>query len=325
MKIRRRDCFPLLTGAALIPAVSRIARADTYPSRPVRVIVGFPPASSSDIVARVICQSLSERLGQTFLVDNRPGASGNIATEIAVKAAPDGYTLLYILSSNSINASLFPNLNFDFVRDIAPVASVGRIPMVMEVNPDVPARSVAEFIAYAKANPGKINLASGGNGSPQQVAGELFAMLTGVDLVPVPYKGAGPALTDLMEGQVQVMFDVLAASLAFIKTGKLRALAVCTTDPVPALPDVPPLSRTVPDYEASAWHGIGAPAKVAPEIVAVLHDAVGAALADPKVTARLDQIGVTPAPMTIDAFAKSIADDTAKWAKVIKFAGIKPE
>jgi tripartite-type tricarboxylate transporter receptor subunit TctC len=289
------------------------------------MIVGFPPASSSDIVARVICQSLSERLGQTFLVDNRPGASGNIATEIAAKAAPDGYTLLYILSSNSINASLFPNLNFDFVRDIAPVASVGRIPMVMEVNPAVPAQSVAEFIAYAKANPGKINMASGGNGSPQHVAGELFAMLTGVKMVHVPYKGAGPALTDLMEGQVQVMFDVLAASLAFIKAGKLRALAVCTTNPVPALPDVPPLSQTVPGYEAGVWHGIGAPAKVAPEIVSTLHDAVNAVLADPKVMARLDQLGAVPAPMTVDAFAKSIADDTAKWARVIKFAGIQPE
>jgi tripartite-type tricarboxylate transporter receptor subunit TctC len=325
MKISRRQWLRATSAAALLPSVTRLAHADSYPSRPVRMIVGFPPASSSDIVARVICQSLSERLGQTFIVDNRPGASGNIATEVAAKAAPDGYTLLYILSSNSINASLFAHLNFDFVRDIAPVASVGRIPMVMEVNPEVPAQSVAEFIAYAKANPGKINMASGGNGSPQHVAGELFAMLTGVKMVHVPYKGAGPALTDLMEGHVQVMFDVLAASLAFIKAGKLRALAVCTTDPIPALPDVPPLSRTVPGYEASAWHGIGAPAKVAPAIVATLHDTVNATLADPKVTARLDQLGVMPAPMPIDTFAKFIADDTAKWAKVIKFAGIHAE
>ena len=324
-KISRRRWLQASTAVAFLPAATRIARADTYPSRPVRMIVGFPPGSSSDIVARVICQALSERLGQPFIVDNRPGASGTLGTELATKAEPDGYTLLYILSSNSINASLFAHLNFDFVRDIAPVASIDRIPMVMEVNPAVPAHTVPEFIAYAKANPGKINMASGGNGSPQHVAGELFAMLTGVKMVHVPYKGAGPALTDLMEGQVQVMFDVMAASIGFIKAGKLRPLAVCTTDPVPALPDVPPLDRFVPGYEASAWHGIGAPAKTPGNIIATLHDAADALLADAKVTARLNQLGVTPAPMTIAAFKKFIADDTAKWAKVIKFSGAKAE
>jgi tripartite-type tricarboxylate transporter receptor subunit TctC len=325
MEIRRRQWLRALAVTALLAAAPRVARASTYPLRPVRLIVGFPAGSSSDIVARIISQWLSERLGQAFVVDNRTGASGNIGTEVAAKSPPDGYTLLYTVSSNAINAAMFTNLNFDFLRDIAPVASVGRIPMVMEVNPAVPVTSVPEFIAYAKERPGKINMASGGLGSPQHVAGELFAMLTGVNMVHVPYKGAGPALTDLIGGQVQVMFDVLAASIGFIKAGKLRALGVSTTDPIPSLPDVPPLARFVSGYEASVWHGLGTPANTDPDIVGTLNRAVNEALVDPKLTARLAELGVVPAPMTSAAFGQYIAEDTAKWAKVIKFAGIKPE
>jgi tripartite-type tricarboxylate transporter receptor subunit TctC len=325
MKLPRRKLLHLAAGAAALSAVSRIARAQTYPDRPVRIIVGFPAGSSSDIVARLIGQWLSERLGQQFIVDNRAGASGNIGTELAAKAPPDGYTLLFAVSSNAINAALYEKLNFDFIRDIAPVASVDRVPLVMEINPLVPAKTVPEFIAYAKVNPGKINMASGGNGSPQHVAGELFKMMTGVDMVHVPYKGAAPALTDLLGGQVQVMFDVILASIGFIRAAKLRPLAVTGLTRSAALPDIPTMDDFVPGYEASVWHGIGAPANIAPEIINKLNTEINAGLADPKMKARLADLGAVPMPMTPAEFRKVIADDTEKWAKVIRFSGAKPD
>jgi tripartite-type tricarboxylate transporter receptor subunit TctC len=325
MTLPRRRFLHLAASAPFLPAVSKSATARTYPSRPVRIVVGFPPGSSSDIVARLIAQWLSLRLGQQFIVDNRPGASGNIGTELAVRAPADGYTLLFAVSSNAINAALYDQLNFDFIRDVAAVASIDRVPLVMEVNPAVPANTVAEFIAYAKANPGKVNMASGGNGSPQHVAGELFKMMTGVDMVHVPYKGAAPALTDLLGGQVQVMFDVLVASIEFIKAGKLRPLAVTTITRLASLPDVPSLNDVVPGYEASAWHGIAVPAKTPPEIIDALNNEINAGLVDRTLTAQFAKLGAVAAPMTPTEFGKFIADDTEKWIKVVKFAGIKPD
>jgi tripartite-type tricarboxylate transporter receptor subunit TctC len=325
VKLTRRAFLQLTAGAAALPAFSRLARAEPYPTRPVRLLVGFPPGSSSDLVARVMAQALSERLGQQIIVDNRPGASGNIATELAAKARPDGYTLLFTLSSNAINAALYDKLNFNFVRDIAPVGSIDRLPLVMEVNPSVPAKTVPEFIAYAKANPGKINMASGGLGSPQHMAGALFQMLTGVEMLHVPYKGAGSALTDLVSGRVQIMFDVVAASIGFIKADKLRPLAICSLTPATMLPDIPPLANYVPGFEAIAWHGIGAPAATPPEIIAKLTAEINASLAAPTVAATLAQLGAEPAPMTPAQFGKFIDEDTQRWAKVVKFAHIKPE
>jgi tripartite-type tricarboxylate transporter receptor subunit TctC len=323
MNPSRRALIGGAVGAAVIPMWDRAARALDYPARPARIIVGFPPGSSSDIVARVVAQSLSERLEHPFVVDNRSGASGNIAAEYVAKAEPDGYTILYMLSSNTINAVLYDKLNFDFVRDFAPVASIAQLPLVMEVNPAVPAKTVPEFIAYAKANPGKIEMASGGLGSPQHMAGELFQMLTGVQMLHVPYKGAGPALTDLVGGRTQVMFDVLAASIGFIQAGQLRPLAICSKSRSPALPDLPPLSDSVPGFEATAWHGIGLPAQAPAEIVAKLNKEANAALATPGMAAALTKLGAEPAPMTPAQFATFIADDTNKWAKVVKFAHIK--
>ena len=303
----------------------RAAAALDYPTRPVRLVVGFPPGSSSDIVARVMAQALSERLGHQVIVDNRSGASGNIGAELVAKAPADGYTLLFALSSNSINAALYDKLNFDFVRDFAPVGSIDRLPLVMEVNPSVPANTVPEFIAYAKANPAKINMASGGLGSPQHMAGELFQMLTGVQMLHVPYKGAGLALTDLVGGRVQVMFDVVAASIGFIKAGKLRALAICSAERAPVLPDVPPLASYVPGFDVTAWHGIAAPAATPREIVDKLNGEIEAALAMPAVIAALKQLGADPAPMPPAQFATFIAEDTARWKKVVAFAHIKAE
>jgi len=324
MKLPRRN-FLHLAGATALAASSLKARAQSYPSRPVRLIVGFPAGSSSDIIARFIGEWLSERLGQPFIIDNRAGASGNIGSELALKAPPDGYTLLFAVSSNAINASLFEKLNFNFIRDIEPIAGVDRVPLVMEVHPSVPAKTLPEFIAFAKANPGKLNMASGGNGSPQHVAGELFQMMTGVRMAHVPYKGAAPALMDLLGGQVQVMFDVIVASMEFIRAAKLRPLAVTSAARLPILPDVPTLDQFVPGYEADVWHGIVAPANTAPDIVAVLNQTVNAGLADPQMRARLAGLGAAPSPMTPDEFGKSIADDTKKWAEVIKFAGVKPD
>jgi tripartite-type tricarboxylate transporter receptor subunit TctC len=321
----RRKFLHLAAGAAALPAVSRTAWAQTYPTRPVRIVVAAPPGGGGDIVARLLGQWLSERLGQPFVIDNRPGGGNNIGTEAVVRAAPDGYTLLLAFSSNAINATLYERLNFNFMRDIAPVAGVIRVPNVMLVHPSVPAKTIPEFIAYAKANPGKINMASGGIGSPGHVSGELFKMMTGVNLVHVPYRGVAPALTDLLGGQVQVYFPGMTASIEYIRAGKLRALAVTTATRSEVLPDLPTVGEFVPGFEASAWYGIGVAAHTPPEIVDTLNKEINAGLADPKIKARLGDLGGTPLIGSPANFGKLIADETEKWAKVIKFAGIKPE
>jgi tripartite-type tricarboxylate transporter receptor subunit TctC len=316
----------LAAGAAALPAVSRIARAQAWPARPVRVIVGQAAGSTSDIFARLIGQWLSERLGQQFVIETRPGAGTNIGTEAVVRASPDGYTLLLVSTAAAINATLYNKLNFNFIRDIAPIASIVCVPMVMEVNPSVPAKTVTEFIAYAKANPGKINFASAGNGSLQHVSGELFKMMTGVDIVHVPYRGSTPALTDLLAGQVQVMFDATPSSLPHIRAGQLRALAVSTAARSEALPDVPTVGDFVPGYETSGCNGIGAPRNTPPEIVDKLNKEINAALVDPKMKARLaDLDGTAALPGSPADFGKLIAEETEKWAKVIRAANIKAE
>ena len=325
MKLPRRRFLHLAAGAAVLPAVSRVARAQAYPTRPVRIIVGFAPGGATDIMARLIGQWLSERLGQQFVVENRPGAAGNIATEAVVRSASDGYTLLLAHSVNAINATFYDKLNFDFIRDIAPVASIHREPNVMEVNPSVPVKTVPEFISHAKANPGRINMASAGNGSTSHLGGEWFKMMTGVNLVHVPYRGAGPALVDLLGGQVQVMFPTMSSSIEYIRAGKLRVLAVTTATRSPALPDVPTVNEFVPGYEASFWTGIGAPKNTPAEIVDKLNKEINAALADPKMKARLAELGSTALPGSPADFGKLIVDETEKWAKVVKFANIKPD
>ena len=291
MKLPRRRFLHLAAGAAALPALSRIARAQTYPSRPVRWVVPFPPGGVTDIVARLISQWLSERLGQPFVIENRPGAGGNIGAEAVVKAAPDGYTLYLSSSPNAISATLYDNLNFNFIRDIAPVASISISPLVMEVNPSVPAKTVPEFVAYAEANSGKLNMASNGNGTTSHLAGELFKMMTGINMLHVPYRGAAPALTDLIGGQVQVMFDVMASSIEHIRAGKLRALAVTTATRSEALPDVPNVGEFLPGFEASAWQGVGVPKNTPTEIVDKLNKEINAGLADPKIKARLAHLG----------------------------------
>jgi tripartite-type tricarboxylate transporter receptor subunit TctC len=301
------------------------ATAQAYPTRPVRLVVGGPPAGPNDILARMMGQWLSERLGQPFIIENRPGAGGNIGTEAVVRAPPDGYTLWFVFAGNAINATLYEKLNFNFIRDIAPVAGIVRGTLVMEVNPSFPAKTVPEFIAYAKANPGKINMASGGNGTPPHVAGELFKMMAGVDMVHVPYRGAGPALTDLLGGQVQVTFDAIISSIEHIRAGKLRPLAVTTSTRSEVLPDVPTVSDFVPGYEASNWFGLGAPRDTPPEIVHRLNKEINAGLADSKLKARLADLGGTPIPGPPSDFGKLIGDETEKWAKVIKFSGAKPD
>jgi tripartite-type tricarboxylate transporter receptor subunit TctC len=325
MKLPRRQFIRLATGAVALPAIPRLAGAQSYPSRPVRLIVGFPAGGSADIVARLIGQSLSERLGQPFIIENRPGAGSNIGTETVVRAPPDGYTLLMVSAANVTNATLYDNLNFNFIRDIAPVAFMDRVANVLEVNPSVPAKTVPEFIAYAKANPGKINMASGGTGSSQHVAGELFKMMAGVDLVHVPYRGVAPALTDLLAGQVQVLFDTVPASLPHIRAGKLRALAVTTAARSEALPDVPTVGDFVPGYEASSIHGIGAPRITPADIIDRLNKEVNAALADPKFKAQIADLGGIVAVGSPADFGKIIAEETEKWAKVVKFSGAKAE
>jgi tripartite-type tricarboxylate transporter receptor subunit TctC len=325
MKIARRRFLRLATVAAALPAASRLATAQAYPARPVRLVVGFPAGGSADIVARLIAQWLSERLGQPFVIENRPGAGSNIGTEAVVRAPPDGYTLLMVSAANVTNASLYDNLNFNFIRDIAPVAFIDRVANVLEVNPSVPANTVPEFIAYAKANPGKINMASGGIGSSQHVAGELFKLMTGVDLVHVPYRGVAPALTDLLGGQVQVLFDTVPASIAHIRAGKLRALAVTTATRSQALPDVPTVGDVVPGYEASSIHGIAAPRGTPVEIIDRLNKEVNAALADPKFEARIADIGGIVQVGSPADFGKIIAEETEKWAKVVRFSGAKAE
>ena len=319
---RRRQFLHLAAGAAWLLAVSRVAWAQTYPTRPVRV-VGFPAGTSSDITARLIGQWLSEQLDQQFIVENRTGAGTNIAADAVVHAAPDGYSLLWITQTNAINASIYKTLNFDFIRDIQPVASIIHVPAVVMVHPSVPAKTVPEFIAYAKANPGKINMSTPGVGSINHVAGELFKMMAGVDLVAVHYRSS--QFPDLLSGQVQVTFNPLPSSLEFIRAGKLRALAVTSTKRQAVLPDTPTVAQFLPGYEATAWFGIGAPKATPAEIVNKLNREINAGLADTKLNARLADLGGEPVADSPDQFAKFIAAETEKWAKVVKFAGIKPE
>jgi tripartite-type tricarboxylate transporter receptor subunit TctC len=325
VKLPRRKFLHLTAGAAALPALSRIAPAQTYPTRPVRLIVTVVAGGSPDIIARLISQWLSERLGQPFVVENRSGAAGNIGTEFVVRAQPDGYTLMLAISANAINASLYPNLGFNFMRDIAPVASISTIPLVMEVNPSVPAHTVPDFIAYAKANPGKINMASGGTGSPLHVAGELFKMMAGVDMIHVPYRSEALALPDLISGQAQVLFGVMPASLGYIRAGTLNALAVTSAKRQEVLPDVPALSEFLPGFEANGWYGVGVPKATPVEIVDRLNREINAALADPQMRQRLDELGCAVFAGSPADFGKFIALETVKWAKVIRAANIKAD
>jgi tripartite-type tricarboxylate transporter receptor subunit TctC len=325
MKLPRRQFLHLAAGAAALPALPCIAPAEAYPTRPVRIIVGAPPGGAFDILARLIGQWLSERFRQPFIVENRPGAGTNIGTEAVVKAAPDGYTLLFFDVSPAINTNLYDNLNFVFLRDIAPIASIVRSPLIMVVNPAIPAKTVPEFIAYAKANPGKINMASTGNGATPHVTGELFKMMAGVDMVHVPYRGAAPAITDLLSGQVQVLFISPLVSIEHIKTGRLRALAVTTAMRSDALPGIPTMGEFVPGYEASTWYGVGAPKATPAEIVDKLNKEINAGLADPKMQARLADFGGTPLVVSPADFGRLIAEETEKWGKVIRALNIKAE
>jgi tripartite-type tricarboxylate transporter receptor subunit TctC len=324
MKLPRRTFLHLAAGAAALPMAPRIAWAQTYPSRPVRIVVGAPAGGANDTVARLIGQWLLERLGQPFVVENRPGATGKIATEDVVRAPPDGYTLLMVATSAAVSASLY-KLSYDFIRDITAVASISRVPNVMEVNPSSPAKTVSDFIAYAKANSGKVNLGSGGIGGSGHMSGELFMMMTGVKMVHVPYRGGAPALSDLLGGQVDVMFDQLISSIGYITARRLRALGVTTATRVEILRDIPTVGEVVPGYEASAWYGIGAPRNTPAEIIAKLNNEINAGLADPKIKARLADLGGTALPGSPTDFGKLIVDETEKWAKVIKFAGIKAD
>jgi tripartite-type tricarboxylate transporter receptor subunit TctC len=323
MKLPRRRFLHLAAGVAALPVISRVARAQNYPTRPVRWIIGYPPGGSADITARLMGQWLSERLGQPFVIESRPGGGTNIATETVVRAPPDGYTLLLVAPANAINATLYGRLSYDFIRDIAPVAALIRFPNVIVVNPSVPAKTVPELIAYAKANPGKLNMASSGNGSTIHVSGELFKMMTGINMVHVPYRGGAPALIDMISGQVQVMFDNLPTSIAFIRAGKLRPLAVTTTTRSELLPDLPTVADFVPGYEASAWYGVGVPRGTPHEIIDKLNKEINAILADPKVKVRLAELGAWAILGSSADFGKLVADETEKWAKVVKFSGAK--
>src|SRR5262245_2975985 len=325
MKLPRRTFLHLAAGAAALPAVARIAWAQTYPSRPVRLIVGFPAGGGADTFARLIAKWLSERLAQPFIVENRPGAGTNIAIEAVVRASPDGYTLLLVNSAGAVNVTLYKKLHFNIVRDIAPIATITRGPLVMEVNPSVPTRTVPEFIAYAKANPRKLNMASPGIGTTPHVAGELFKMMTGVDLVHVPYRNSAAALTDLISGHMQVMFDTMSSSIETIRTSKLSPLAVTSPTRSEALPDIPTVGEFVPGYEASGWSGVGAPKGTPAEIIDKLNKEINAGLADPQLNSRLADLGSTVLGGSPADFATLIAAETEKWAKVVKFAGIKPE
>jgi len=325
MKLPRRQFLHLAAGAAVLPAVASIAAAQTYPTRPVRLVVGFAAGQAIDILARLIAQSLSERFGQQFIVENRPGGGGNIATEAVVRAPPDGYTLLAVGSNNMINATLYEKLNFDFIRDIALVASIYRVPQVMEVNPSFPAKTLPELIAYAKANPGKINFASAGNGSVAHVTAELFKMMAGVNMQHVPYRGAAPALTDLLGGQVHLMFDNMPSSIEHIRAGRLRPLAVTATARLEGLPDVPTVADFLPGFETSAWAGIGAPKNTPAEIIDQLNRETNAALADPKLKARVADLGGMVFPLSPAEYEKRVAEETEKWGKVVKFSGARPD
>ena len=322
MKLPRRTFLHLAAGAAALPTVSHFARAQAYPTRPVRLIEGFGPGSAPDIVARLIGQSLSERLGQSFVIENRSGANSNIATDAVARASPDGYTLLLITSTNAINTALYDKLSFDFIRDIVPIASIARVPLVMEVHPSVPARTVAEFIAYAKANPGKVNMASAG--TTTQMAGEMFKMMAGLDLFHVPYRGA-QVFPALLAGEAQVYVGPLLSSIGYVRAGNLRALAVTTTTRSPVLPDIPALSDTLPDYEASAWYGIGAPKNTPAELIERLNKEVNISIADPKFEARLANLAGTVLSGSPADFGKLISDETNKWGKVIVAANIRSE
>jgi tripartite-type tricarboxylate transporter receptor subunit TctC len=325
MKFSRRRFLRLATVAIGVPAVSQMASAQPYPTRPVRLIVGFAAGGAPDIAARLVAQWLSERLGQQFVIENRPGAGGNLATEIVAEASPDGYTLLLINISNAVNATLYQKLKYDFIRDIAPVASISHENYGMEVHPSFPAKTVAEFISYAKANPGKLNMASPGNGTGPHVAGELFKIMAGLDMVHVPYRGSPPALTDLLAGQVQLMFSPLSSSIEYVKGGKLRALAVTTAARSEVLPDLPTVGEFVPGYAASGWFGIGAPSKTPVEIVDRLNREVNAGLADPKLKARLADLGSTVFVGSPADFATHIAAETEKWAKVVRTANLRAD
>jgi tripartite-type tricarboxylate transporter receptor subunit TctC len=325
MELPRRQFLQLAAGAAALTALSRTASAQSYPTRPVRLILPFGPAGATDITARLIGQSLSERLAEPFVIENRPGAGGNIATEAVVRAPPDGYTLLYVTTANASNATLYDKLNFNFIHDIAPVAATVGFPYIMVVSPSVPAQTLPEFIAYAKANPGKINMASVGIGSTPHLNGELFKVMTGTNIVHVPYRSAAAVMTDLMSGQVQLYFGTTASSLEYVRTGKLRALGVTIERPLDALPDIPTVGHFVPGYEAHNWYGVGAPKTTPAEIVDKLNTEINAALADPKMKARFAELGGTPLPGTPADFAKLIADETEKWGKVIKAVNIKLE
>jgi tripartite-type tricarboxylate transporter receptor subunit TctC len=323
MKLARRAFLHFAAGAAAFPALWSAARAETYPSRPVRWVVPFPPGGVADIVARLFGQRLSERLGQPFVIENRPGAGGNIGTEAVVRAAPDGYTLLWISSSNTIGTALYDGLNYNFVRDIAPAASIVRTPLVMAVNPSIPAKTVSDFIAYVKANPGKVNMASGGNGTTAHLAGEMFNLMAGIKMVHVPYRGSAAALTDLIAGQVQVIFDPLPSSIDHIRADKLRALAVTTATRLEILPHVPSVTEFLPGFEATAWQGIGAPKSTRAEIIGTLNNEINFALADPRIKARLADLGSAVFPSSPADFEKFIAEEAEKWTKVVRFAGIK--
>jgi tripartite-type tricarboxylate transporter receptor subunit TctC len=323
--MRRRRFLQLLAAGAALPATTRLAHAQAYPARPVRMIIGFAPGGPADILGRLIGQWLSERLGQQFVIESRPGAGSNIATEAVARSPADGYTLLVVTSANTINASLYDKLNYNFIRDMAPVSGIIRVPQVIEVHPSVPATTVPEFIAYAKANPGKINMASAGNGTVQHVAGELFKAMTGVDMQHVPYRGQAPALVDVLAGQAQVMFDTLPAAIEYLRAGKLRPLAVTTATRAPALPELPTVADTVPGYESSALYGIAAPAATPPEIVDKLNREINAALADPAMKARLVELGGTVLSGSAADFSKVIADETEKWGRVVKLSGAKAD
>jgi tripartite-type tricarboxylate transporter receptor subunit TctC len=325
MEVPRRTFLHLAAGAVVLPALPRVASAIDYPTRPARIIVGYAAAGPTDITGRLVGQWLSERLGQQFIVENRPGAGSNVGTELVVRALPDGYTLLLVKTANAINATLYDKLNFNFIRDIAPVAMLYRGALVMVVNPSFPAKTIPEFIAYAKANPGKINYASAGNGTSLHVAGELFKMMAGINMLHVPYRGVAPALTDLFGGQVQVMFNSTPPSVEHIRAGTLRALAVTTATRSDALPDVPTVAEFVPGYEASGWLGVGAPANTPPEIIDRLNREINAGLADPKLAGRITDLGSVVVIGSPADFGRLIVEETEKWGKVVKFSGAKPD
>jgi tripartite-type tricarboxylate transporter receptor subunit TctC len=325
MRLPRRGILHVAAGAAAVAAAAHIARAQAYPARPVRIVAGSPPGGGIDVVARLIGQCLSERLGQPFVIEDRPGAATNIATESVVRASPDGYTLLLVFTTNAINATLYDKLSFNFISDIAPVASIARGIIIMVVNPSFPVGTVSELIAYAKANPGRVNMASGNNGGPAHVAGELFKVMAGADMLHVPYRGDPPVLTDVLGGRVQLGLVGLAASIELVKSGKLRPLAVTTATRTPALPNVPTVGEYLPGYEASVWFGMGAPKNTSVEIIGRLNREINAALADAKINARLADVGAMALPGTPADFGKLIAKETDKWGKVVKLVGIKPD